>query len=149
MPMVAGWDGLLPRRFTELHPRYRTPVYSIAVVGAITLAFALAGQIGVGLQEAYQVVENVSGILYAFAYAALFAIPLVAAKRLAEPPPLLLRVAAASGLAVTILYSVLSIFPIIDVPNWHLFTAKIVVALVLVQGIGLALYVAGRRRVHR
>jgi glutamate:GABA antiporter len=146
LPMVAGWDGLLPRRFTELHPRYRTPIYSIGVVGVITLAFALAGQIGVGLQEAYQVVENVSGILYAFAYAALFAIPLVAAKRLAEPPPLWLRVAAASGLAVTVLYSVLSIFPIIDVPNWHLFTAKIVVALVLVQGIGLALYVAGRRR---
>src|SRR5262249_46285712 len=29
MPMVAGWDGLLPEWFTRLHPRFRTPVNSI------------------------------------------------------------------------------------------------------------------------
>src|SRR5205085_4046801 len=26
LPMVAGWDHLLPRWFSQLHPRYRTPV---------------------------------------------------------------------------------------------------------------------------
>jgi len=25
LPMVAGWDGLLPRWFTQLHPTYQTP----------------------------------------------------------------------------------------------------------------------------
>ena len=49
LPMVAGWDGLLPKWFTRLHPRYLTPVNSILFVGALTLAFTLAGQIGVGL----------------------------------------------------------------------------------------------------
>ena len=37
LPMVAGWDRLLPESFTRLHPRYRTPVYSILLVGAATL----------------------------------------------------------------------------------------------------------------
>jgi amino acid transporter len=41
LPMVAGWDGLLPNWFTKLHPRYRTPINSILVVGGITLTFTL------------------------------------------------------------------------------------------------------------
>lgn len=32
LPMVAGWDGLLPRWFTRLHPRSQTPVNSILFV---------------------------------------------------------------------------------------------------------------------
>src|SRR5207342_2725751 len=38
LPMVAGWDGLLPPWFTRVHPRYKTPVNSIVFVGAATLA---------------------------------------------------------------------------------------------------------------
>jgi amino acid transporter len=146
LPMVAGWDGLLPKWFSKLHPRHLTPVNSILFVGAMTVAFTLAGQIGVGLQEAFQVLENAAGIFYAFAYIALFAIPLFAARKLAEPPPLWLQGAAAAGLAITILYCVLSVFPIIDVKDWHTFTAKIVSVLVGANLIGLAIYFAGKRR---
>ena len=32
LPMVAGWDGLLPAWFTRLHERYRTPVNSVVFV---------------------------------------------------------------------------------------------------------------------
>src|SRR5439155_2256880 len=74
LPMVAGWDGLLPAWFTRLHPRYRTPVNSILFVGAVTVGLTLAGQAGVGVQEAFQLLENAGGIAYAFAYLALFAI---------------------------------------------------------------------------
>ena len=146
LPMVAGWDGLLPAWFTKLHPRSLTPVNSILFVGALTLAFTLAGQVGVGLQEAYQVLENAGGIFYAFAYISLFAIPLFAGHRMAEPPPLWLRGAALAGLATAILYSVLSIFPIIDVPDWRVFTAKVVTVLVVANVIGLLIFAAGRRR---
>ena len=55
-----------------------TPANSILFVGALTLAFTLAGQIGVGLQEAFQILENAGGIFYAFAYIAMFSIPLFA-----------------------------------------------------------------------
>src|SRR6185503_5980696 len=146
LPMVAGWDGLLPKWFTRLHPRYLTPVNSILFVGALTLAFTLAGQIGVGLQEAFQILENAGGIFYAFAYIVLFSIPLFAARRLAERPKLWLQGAAAAGLATSILYSVLSIFPIIDVADWRVFTAKVVTVLVGANAIGLGIFFAGRAR---
>ena len=148
LPMVAGWDGLLPAWFTKLHPRSLTPVNSILFVGALTLAFTLAGQVGVGLQEAYQVLENAGGIFYAFAYISLFAIPLFAAHRMSERPKLWLRGAAVAGLATSILYSVLSIFPIIDVPDWRVFTAKVVTVLVVANIIGLLIFAAGRNRMR-
>jgi len=149
LPMVAGWDGLLPKWFTALHPRYLTPTNSILFVGALTLAFTLAGQVGVGLQEAYQVLENAGGIFYAFAYIAMFSIPLFAAGRLAERPPLWLRGASVAGLGISVLYSVLSIFPIIDVADWKLFSAKIVTVLVATNVAGLLIFALGRRRATR
>ena len=139
LPMVAGWDGLLPAWFTRLHPRFGTPVNSVLFVGAITLAFCLLSQAGVGLQEAFQLIENLAGILYGLTYLALFAIPLVGARRLGWRPPLWLRIASASGFAVTLLYCVLSIFPIIDVDSWQVFALKIVIALGVVEARGVAL----------
>jgi amino acid transporter len=146
LPMVAGWDGLLPAWFSRLHPRFQTPVNSILFVGSITVAFALAGLSGVGLQEGFQLLENTGGIFYAFAYLAMFAVPLFAASRLPERPPVWLRAAAASGFAVTLLYSVLSVFPIVDVASWAVFSAKIVSVLVSVNLIGVAIYAVGKRR---
>src|SRR6185436_12169079 len=140
LPMVAGWDRLVPAWFAKLHPTYRTPYNSILFVGAITLAFTLAGQIGVGVQEAFQILENAAGILYAFTYLALFAIPLFGAGKLGVAIPLWLRVASASGFGVTVLYSVLSIFPIIDVSDWLTFSLKIVAVLVVANLLGLFIY---------
>src|SRR5262249_46155391 len=86
---------------------------------------------------------------YAFAYIAMFSIPLFATGRLPEKPPLWLGGAAILGLATCVLYSVLSIFPIIEVRDWRLFTAKIVTVLVGTNALGLAIYVAGLRRAGR
>ena len=61
----------------RLHPRYRTPVNSILFVGAATLAFSVVGLIGVGKQEAFQLLWNASGIFYALTYLVMFAIPIV------------------------------------------------------------------------
>ena len=145
LPMVAGWDGFLPAWFTRLHPRFKTPVNSVLFVGGITLTCAVAGQAGVGVQEAFQLLENAAGILYAFTYLALFAIPLFGARRLGVTPPLWLRAAAACGFSVALLYSVLSVFPIIDVASWQSFTVKVVVTLVLTNLIGLAIWLRSAR----
>ena len=61
-------------RFARLHPKYQTPVNSILFVGTITLAFSILGLIGVGKQEAFQLLWN--GIFYGLTYLAMFAIPL-------------------------------------------------------------------------
>jgi amino acid transporter len=149
LPLVAGWDGLLPSWFTRLHPQYRTPTNSIIFVGVVAVVLALAGLAGTELQEAFQLLENAGGIFYALAYLALFAIPLVAASRLAERPPLWLQAAALTGFATTALYSVLSVIPIIPVENEQSFTAKIVTVLVAGNLIGVAIYLFGRSRARR
>jgi glutamate:GABA antiporter len=145
LPMVAGWDGLLPEWFTRMHPKFGTPTNSILFVGGLTLALCLAGQSGVGVQEAFQLLENAGGIFYAFAYLALFAIPIVAVNRLPEKPPLWLRAASAAGFAVSLLYTVLSLFPIIDVPSWKTFTAKILTVLIGANLLGFGIYLVGAR----
>src|SRR5438477_8286067 len=81
LPMVAGWDRLLPGWFARLHPRYKTPINSIIFVGAITLVIAIASQIGAGIQEAFQLVDNAANIFYGIVYLMLFAIPVAGAIR--------------------------------------------------------------------
>ncbi len=145
LPLVAGWDKLLPDWFTRLHPRFRTPVNSILVVSAITIALTLAGQAGVGVQEAFQLLENAAGIFYALTYLALFAIPIFGAASLARRPSRFLRAAAVCGFAVTLLYSTLSVFPIIDVASWQIFAVKIIVVIVGANLLGIFIYAVGRR----
>jgi hypothetical protein len=45
-----------------------------------------------------------------------------------------------------LLYSVLSVFPIIDVESWTVFAIKIIGVLVLANLIGVAIYLVGKRR---
>jgi amino acid transporter len=142
---VAGWDNLLPSWFARLHPRFKTPVNSILFVSAITIAFSLVGQVGVGVQEAFQLLENAAGILYAFTYLWLFAIPLFGAANLQRRPPLWLRIASASGFAMALLYSTLSVFPIIEVASWRTFALKIISVITVANLIGMSIYFGGRR----
>jgi amino acid transporter len=146
MPMVAGWDNLLPSWFAELHRKYRTPVNSILFVGLVALAFGAAGIAGVGEQEAFQLLENAAGIFYGLTYLVMFAIPLVGLRDAARPPSLFLRLAAASGFLVTLLYVILSIFPIIDVESWTSFAVKISSVVVGLNLVGAALFYNARRR---
>ena len=76
LPMVAGWDHLLPGWFSRLHPRYKTPINSIMFVGAVTLVIAIASQIGAGIQEAFQLVDNAANVFYGIVYFDMFAIPI-------------------------------------------------------------------------
>jgi len=145
LPMVAGWDHLMPKWFTKLHPKYRTPAHSIFFIGAMTLAFSLSGIVGVGSQEAMQLFNNSAGIYYAITYLALFALPLMS-KRGGEVSGGV-KIASASGLLMTMLYIALSIFPIIDVASRVAFTAKISAVVILGNLAGIAIYeVAERKR---
>jgi amino acid transporter len=141
LPMVAGWDHLLPRWFTRLHPRYKTPVNSILFVGAATLTCSLVGMTGVARQEAYQLFNNASGIFYALPYLAMFALPFA----LKDVSPAV-RIASASGFLMTLLYIVLSIFPIVEVGSRALFTAKICAVIVIGNVIGVAIFELARRK---
>jgi len=146
LPLVAGWDGLLPEWFTKLHWRFRTPVNSILFVALLTTGLALAAQAGVGLQEAFQLLDNAGGLLYAVVYVALFAIPLVGARTLSEQPPLWLKLASAIGLTVSLLYAVFTVFPIVEVQSWEQFAAKILAVVIGANVVGVLIYAAAGQR---
>ena len=137
LPMVAGWDHLLPAWFSRLDPRYRTPAGSVIFAGAVGAVIAILANLGAGSQEAFQLLDNAAGITYALCYLVMFAIPLVARGEKASWG---VRIAATSGFLMTLLYVVLSIFPIIDVEKPWVFTAKIVSVVAGLQIAGGAYY---------
>jgi amino acid transporter len=149
LPMVAGWDRLLPQWFCRLHAKYRTPVNSIALVGACAFGFSLLSLIGVGQAEAFQLLFNASGMFYALTYVVMFAIPLFGLRGVMPRPPLWLRVASASGLLMTLLYIGLSIFPIIKVESVAIFALKISSVIVVANMVGIGILASARRRPAR
>ena len=146
LPMVAGWDRLLPAAFSRLHPRYRTPVNSIALVAASAFLVSVLSLIGVGQAEAFQLLFNAGGTFYALAYVVMFAIPLFGLCGVTPRPSPLLRVAAVSGLLMTVLYAVLSVFPIVKVASVEGFALKIMTVIVVMNLVGVGILVAARRR---
>ena len=140
LPMVAGWDRLLPSWFSRLHPKHKTPMNSIIFVGAITLTIAIASQIGAGIQEAFQLVDNASNVFYGIVYAILFAIPLAGAATIRSGVPIWLRLAAFFGFGVSLLAIFFTVYPIIDVPSRLIFAAKIIVVTVIANAIGAAIF---------
>jgi len=146
LPMVAGWDQILPEWFTRLQPRYKTPINSILFVGVVTLAFAIASQLGVGQQEAFQLIDNAAGIFYAIAYIILFAIPICGLRRHTTRPPLWLKIAAGAGALTSLLYIVLTVFPIVEVKSPLSFAVKIIAVTVIANLIGALIFFLGSRR---
>ena len=146
LPMVAGWDRLLPAWFSYLHPRYRTPVNAVLFVAGLTLAIAISSQIGAGIQEAFQLVDNAANVFYGTVYVMLFAIPLVGAQSIRSSASLWLRVAAFSGAIVSLVAIFFTVYPIIDVPSPMVFGAKIIAVAIIADAIGIAIFVVGQKR---
>jgi amino acid transporter len=149
LPMVAGWDSMLPAWFSRLHHKYQTPVNSILLVAVSSFALSVLGNIGVGQAEAFQLLFNASGILYALTYVVMFAIPIFGLRGVTPRPPLWLRIASASGLGMTLLYIALSIFPIIKVDSVATFAFKVSTVIVVMNLVGVAILVAAKRKAAR
>ena len=141
LPMVAGWDRLLPSWFSRLHPKYKTPINSILFVGATTLVIGVASLMGVHAHEAFQLIDNAGGVFYALTYLVLFAIPLFGMKALGVTSPWWMKLACTSGFLVTLVYIGYSVKPITEVADPRSFGLKIIVVVLLANIVGVALYV--------
>jgi amino acid transporter len=146
LPMVAGWDQLLPDWFSRLHSRYKTPINSIIFVGAITVVIAVASQIGAGIQEAFQLVDNAANVFYGIVYLILFAIPIAGAATIRSAAPIWLRIAALCGFGVSLLAIFFTVYPIIDVPSRLIFAAKIISVTVIANSVGVTIFALAKRR---
>jgi amino acid transporter len=149
LPMVAGWDRLLPGWFARLHPRYATPVNSIVLVGGLSFLIAMLSLIGVGQAEAFQLLFNAGGMFYALTYVVMFAIPIFGLRAVTPRPPLWLRVVSMSGLLMTLLYVALSVFPIIKVESVATFALKISMVILAANALGIFILYSSRRREAR
>src|ERR1700726_79930 len=141
LPMVAGWDRLLPGWFSRLNSGYKTPINSIIFVGAITVVIAVASQIGAGIQEAFQLVDNAANVFYGIVYTILFAIPIAGATAIRSGAPIWLRVAALCGCVVSLLAIFFTAYPIIDVPSPLVFAGKIITVTVIANATGVLIFV--------
>ncbi len=146
LPMCAGWDNLLPEWFTRLSPKYKTPVNSILFLGGVTLVASTAVLIGVGDQEAFELLQIWGFTFYAMAYLALFAIPLFAVKDRSLRGPLWMRILAVSGFLLTLLFVVLSVFPIIPVASESGYSVKTVAVMVGANLVAAGIYFMRPRR---
>ena len=146
LPMVAGWDRLLPAWFSRLHPKYKTPINSILFVGAVTLVLSLLSLAGVHAQEAFQLIDNTGGVFYALTYLVLFAIPLFGTKALGVRAPLWLKIACASGFIVTLIFIRFAVFPITEVGSPLSFGLKVSVTVLIANAVGVLIYVLRKRK---
>jgi amino acid transporter len=144
LPLAAGWDHLLPGWFTRLHPRHRTPVNSILFMGGVALAASTAVLIGTGSQESFVLLQTWAWTFYGLAYLVKFAIPLVSAKEKGLRPGTWMRLGAASGFLVTLLFVLLSVQPVIPVASKAGYFAKVVLVVLGADVFGWLIYRAGQ-----
>ena len=72
--------------------------------------------------------------------------PLFGLRSVSPRPPLWLRLASLSGLLMTVLYIVLSVFPIIKVESVSTFALKITMTIVVMNLVGIGILLSARRR---
>jgi amino acid transporter len=79
VPFAAGVDSVMPRAFARLHHKYRTPHVALIIQGFATTALFLASvfiSVGGGattVQEAYDIMVNLTILIYFLPYLYLFA----------------------------------------------------------------------------
>ena len=143
LPMVAGWDGLLPGWFSQLHPRFKTPVRSLMMVVAACVAFGGLSLVNVGEQEATQLLVGAGMACSGMYYLTMFAVVLWGRLEGAGAS-LWLKLGACSAAGVTLLAVVLQVVPILDVARPGLFAAKVGGGVLLINAAGIWVYLRGR-----
>lgn len=148
LPMVAGWDHLLPPWFTRLHSKYRTPVNSILFMGGVALAASVAVLIGSGNQESFVLLQTWAWTFYGLAYLVKFAIPLVSAKEKGLRPRAWLRLGALTGFLVTLLFVLLSVQPVIPVASKLGYSLKVSAVVLATNVLGWMIYRTGQQKLR-
>jgi amino acid transporter len=144
VPFAAGVDAAMPRAFAALHPRFRTPHVALIVQAAASSAIFLgslfvsvAGR-ATSIQEAYDILVNLTILIYFVPYLYLFA----AQVRLLPEAP---RAAAWLGFAATAISLALTFLPPPG-SNALTFEINLIVQATIVLGIGFAFYATSRAR---
>ncbi|HEX5386323.1 MAG TPA: APC family permease [Gemmatimonadales bacterium] len=154
LPFVAGIDSYLPPVFGRLHPKWATPYVAMLVQAVVAGCFAVLGQAGASVKNAYDFLVSMGVISFFIPYLFMFA-SLIRVQSVPAPPGTqrvpggsgVARVLGGLGFLVTAGSIVLSFIPAADDPHPTLTVVKIAVATSIVVGTGALLYARGRRHV--
>lgn len=147
LPMVAGWDGLLPSWWSALNPRYRTPVKAIFVVTISMLLLGVLSLWGAGNQEAVQVSVGAAFGSLCLTYMLLFSVVLFGFRSREHRPGLALRLAALAAFSVSLFGLIFEVVPLGEVANSVIFGLKVAGVICATNVLGTFLYWRGARRV--
>src|SRR3954453_19051759 len=153
LPFVAGIDRFLPKAFGDLHPTWRTPYVALLVQAAIAGLFVFLGQAGTSVHGAYDALVSMGIIAYFIPFLFMFAAMIVLQRepagadviRVPGGKPVAIALAVV-GFIVTSVSIVLACIPPDEEPNKMLAVVKVVGSSLVLLGIGVAVYLSGRRR---
>ena len=130
LPFAAGVDGLLPKAFARVHPRWGTPYVSIVVFGAVASFLLIAIQLGDTMRAAYQALVSLMVLTGFLPFLYIFGSAWKAGKRLS----------ALSGAGVTMMAMVCSVIPTGETSNVWLFEGKIALGTIGAVASGWLIY---------
>jgi glutamate:GABA antiporter len=155
VPFVVGIDRYLPAAFGKIHPRWKTPYVSIIVQAVASGAVLLISQISETMRGAYQVLVDITILIYFIPFLYMFAAVIKLAKRKDRKenehavliPGGMTGVWLIGGLGflVVLICMAVSMVPPGDSSNKVLFEAKLFVGTVAAILLGLVLYWRGAR----
>jgi len=147
LPMVVGWDGLLPPIFTKLHPKWKTPVWSITTM--VVLAFVaclVALFLGNSNQVAFQLIVTVANLCGGVYYVLFFAVPLVVGDRFGQKPSIGVKLCAISCMSVALIAMGFMMQPIVPVKNVWVFAFEVFFISIVANVVGLLMYFNGSKK---
>ena len=156
IPFAAGIDHYLPRSFARVHPVHGSPTVALWVQAAVIVVFVLVGQAGTSVRGAYNVLVSLMVAATMLPFIMLFA----SAIKLSGGPSLpgearipggrfTVVAMALLGLATTIAAMVLALVPAPGEQHPMLALLKVAGTTLVLLGIGVVVYLVGRRAANR
>jgi glutamate:GABA antiporter len=135
LPYSAAVDGLLPKAFAWLHPKWNTPYISTLALAMVSTFLLLIYQLGDPMRVAYVELVSLMVITSFVPYIYIFSSEWEAEKRLS----------ARSGMIVTVLALVCSVVPPTEIDKIWLDESKLIAGTLAVMIAAWAVY-RGRAR---
>jgi hypothetical protein len=105
--------------------------------------------IGAGSQESFALLQTWAWTFYGLAYLVMFAIPLFSAREKGLRPSFFLQLGCTTGFAVTLMFVVTSVVPIVSVASPWKYSLKVVVVVLAANLFGWGIYQAGQRKLSK
>ncbi|MBV9082093.1 MAG: APC family permease [Acidobacteriaceae bacterium] len=147
---VSGLDRYLPKALGRIHPRYGSPYIALAMFGSLTSAIIAMSFVGASVKEAYLTLLDLAVALQMISYVYLFlSLAKVAYSREFRKlyfPRALLRIASATGLAMTLIGFIIAFIPSRQISSLWSFEVKMLITLVAVLAVACGLFFYYRRQ---